>query len=201
MTTFDKIKWVLGIVLVFGIVLATNLIDRQHFNAINDSIETIYADRLVAQNIIYDMSNAVYKKRLAYQRGEDNPAGWQQSLNQQLRNGLDQFSGTRLTSRESEIFERLQREVDRLEQLGGTEDLSSPPSEQVLVTIDRIKGYLDNLSEVQLLEGNRELHKSKKAIGSANFFTQLEVGLLVVLAILVQVIILYNPGSSDPETD
>lgn len=70
MTLFSKIKWVLGIVLIFVLVITTNLIDRQNFAIVNDSIETIYADRLVAQDIIYDLSSSMQEKKLLYLQNE-----------------------------------------------------------------------------------------------------------------------------------
>lgn len=188
MSLFNKIKWGLGIMLIFGLILATNLIDRQHFNAINDSVETIYADRLVAQNIIYSMSATLYEKQLAYLRDDGGDLARQQVFNERLRGGLERFATTRLTPQEAEVFERLRNDVEQLrqrEEAGG----------QTLATMDRIEEHLDDLSAVQLTEGNRELHRSQKAIGSANFFTQLEVAILIVLAILIQVVILYDPAS------
>jgi hypothetical protein len=189
MTLFNKIKWVLGILLVFGLILATNLIDRQHFNAINDSVESIYADRLVAQHIIYEMSATLYEKQLAYLNAAGAPGARQQVLNERLRNNVERFATTKLTSRETEIFNRLRQDVDRLER-GESESQAAQISR-----IDEVKGHLDDLSEVQLTEGNREVHKSKKAIGSANFFTQLEIAILIVLAIVIQVVVIYDPMS------
>jgi hypothetical protein len=42
MKVYNKMKWALGILLVFIIVLITNLIDRDNFNRIRYSIVTIY---------------------------------------------------------------------------------------------------------------------------------------------------------------
>ena len=188
MSVFDKIKWVLGILLVFGLILATNLIDRQHFTAINDSVESIYSDRLVAQNIIYDLSATLYEKQLAYLRPEGAPEVSQEVLNERLRGSIERFAATELTARESELFNRLRNDVERLQQREAT-------GERSIADIKRLQDYLDDLSDVQLVEGNREVHKSQKAIGSANFLTQLEITILIVLAILIQVIILYDPLS------
>lgn len=48
-------------------------------------------------------------------------------------------------------------------------------------------------TSIQEEEGRRELYESKKAISAANLFTQLEIAALVVMAIGVQIIILYTP--------
>ncbi len=66
MNLFNKIKWILGISLIFLLILMTNLIDRSNFMIVNDSIETLYADRLVAQDIIYSLSKELAKKEVSY---------------------------------------------------------------------------------------------------------------------------------------
>lgn len=74
MTLFIKIKWVLGIVLVFLLVLTTNLVDRQNFLVVKESMEAIYADRLVAQDIIFDLSKLIWEKEAAYLKAvAENP--------------------------------------------------------------------------------------------------------------------------------
>ena len=56
-----------------------------------------------------------------------------------------------------------------------------------------VKEQLAALSTIQLREGKQQLFKSQKAIGSAELFTQLETGALIVLALAIQLILLYTP--------
>ena len=48
---------------------------------------------------------------------------------------------------------------------------------------------------------SRQLFTSRKAIGNAELFTQLEIAALAVLAIAVQFIILYTPKQEESLSD
>jgi len=65
MKLYTKVKWVLGILMIFILIIATNLIDRNNFVRIKDSLETIYEDRLVAKDLIFKISKSVQEKELA----------------------------------------------------------------------------------------------------------------------------------------
>lgn len=62
-----------------------------------------------------------------------------------------------------------------------------------MAAIEQLKGDLDDLSDIQMMEGRRQLFAGKKAVSSADLFTQLEIVALILLAIAVQIIILYSP--------
>lgn len=196
MTLFNKIKWILGIVLVFVVVLTTNLIDRQNFNIVSDSIETIYADRLIAQDIIYDITKLLGQKEVAYATLEGAPLEVRiQTLNARIFEFMGLFGTTKLTPKEKIVFSRLRESLNKLT---STEANNRTIDETVAAKpLAMVWDQLDELSSIQLEEGRRELHESKRAISSANLFTQLEIGALIFMAIIIQVIILYTPKSEE----
>jgi len=53
MAFYNKAKWILGILMVFVLIIATNLIDKNNFLKVRDSVVTIYEDRLVAKDLIF----------------------------------------------------------------------------------------------------------------------------------------------------
>ena len=59
--------------------------------------------------------------------------------------------------------------------------------------IGNIKDNLDDLAEIQINEGSRQMSISKRAIDTVELFTQIEIFILVFLAVLIQVIVMYNP--------
>lgn len=65
MRFFNKIKWILGISVVFLLIITTNLIDRNNFITVRDSVATIYEDRLIAKDIVFDISLLINEKKLA----------------------------------------------------------------------------------------------------------------------------------------
>jgi len=56
MKFFVKIRWAASILLVFFIVLVTNVIDRKNFEKLNYSVNSLYEDRLVAHDLLFDIS-------------------------------------------------------------------------------------------------------------------------------------------------
>ncbi len=64
---------------------------------------------------------------------------------------------------------------------------------QVNHQLQSLKSNLNDLSKIQLSEGSRQMSISKKAIDTVELFTQIEIYVLVFLAIVIQIIVMYNP--------
>ncbi|APY08134.1 chemotaxis protein [Winogradskyella sp. J14-2] len=195
MTFFNKIKWILGILLVFVLIAITNLIDRNNFVRVRDSVVTIYEDRLVAKELIYKISKSVNKKEIALTTRdssffiEKNP-----KLNSQINNYISRFEQTKLTQEESKIFEDLKSNFNSLFDAEKNKLNSNAENYTTLFAlIADINDNLDDLSIIQISEGSKQLAISKKAINTVELFTQIEIYLLVFLAIVIQIIVIYNP--------
>ena len=195
MSTLNKIKWVASILLVFFIVLITNLIDKNNFNKLRQSVTTIYQDRIVASDLIFDMSMIIHEKKVAVATsdslffGESN-----ETKNLRIQDLIEQYEETKLTARERLIFNGLK---DELATLKGLEEsyvnAGFTESDQLMATIDDIVQRLHDLSKIQIKEGRRQMFISNKAMNTIELFTQGEIIFLVLMAILIQVIILYKP--------
>jgi len=62
--------------------------------------------------------------------------------------------------------------------------------------ISEVKDNLYDLSKIQLDEGKKQMSISEKAISSVELFTQIEIYILIFLAILIQIIVIYKPKDS-----
>mgnify|MGYP000103167871 CR=1 FL=1 len=195
MSFYAKIKWVLGILLVFVLIVTTNLIDRNNFVLVRDSVQTIYEDRLVVKDLIYKISKAMQKKELALAKNDSaffKTANTQ--INASIENYIERYAETKLTAEEDRVFNDLKANMDDLLEAEG--QLMQSGYEQpsgVLKPIGAIKENLDDLSDIQLSEGSRQMTISKRAVESVELFTQMEIYLLVFLAIVIQIIVMYNP--------
>lgn len=195
MSLFNKIKWTLGILSVFFIILATNLIDRKNFIIVKNSVETIYADRLLAQDLLLDLSGLVWEKELAqikYDRAQfDNKIV---TINTRFEELTSLFSATKLTAKEEVVLGQLNKNFERLKAFERTAvELPSPKLSEYL---GLIKDNLDDLSEIQIEEGKRELFESQRAIESVDLFTHLEIYALIIIAIFIQIVVMYNPKAT-----
>lgn len=193
MSLFEKIKWVLGILLIFVVVLTTNLVDRGNFNRIRNSVVTIYEDRIVANDLIYEMSACMHEKEIALRTSDgDFFARQNQEKNEALERLIERYEQTKITPVEQRVFDNLKTNLDRLENQERTME-GDGQTGNVLQTLETIKSNLNELAKIQLSEAKREVSTSEKTFETIDLFTKIEIIFLVLLAIIVQVIILYKP--------
>ena len=196
MKLLDKIKWTLGILLVFILIATTNLIDRNNFLQVKESVETIYQDRLIAKDLILDIYKAVQEKEIALITADANFFQSRNNvLNEEVKQLIESFEHTKLTENEERVFGRLRDGFDELTRKEANLVANQfSQSEDLLQRVRKIEGDLYALSDIQISEGSRQVSITKRATDAIEFFTQLEIGMLLLLAILIQVIILYRPS-------
>jgi len=56
MNLLNKIRWFLAVSVVFVVVLATNLIDKNNFEKVEQSVDNIYNERLLAKKILLELA-------------------------------------------------------------------------------------------------------------------------------------------------
>jgi len=195
MSILNKAKWIIGILLVVGLIIATNLIDKKNFEQIRNSVVTIYEDRLLAKEIIFEISALVHEKEMAIALKDSsffsnrNP-----EVNEQLARDIEKFEQTELTRQEEVKFNQLKRNLSQLRDM--EESFIDSGFESVDSAIEKslqIDQNLIALSEIQISEGKKHVFLSKRAADSIDLYTQVEIYFLIFLAIVVQIIILYNP--------
>ncbi len=191
MTIFTKIKWIASVLLVFFIVLITNIIDRDNFNRLSYSVTTIYEDRIVASDLIFEMSRIIQDKELALALNDSDYLGHSAASYRELDHLTERYNQTKFTERERFVFSKLQEELNTLK----NKELNQTnlPIQELRSSIDKIDQHLYDLSKIQLQEGKRQMFISDKAKNAINLFTQAEIIFLIVIAVLVQIIILYKP--------
>lgn len=199
----EKIKWVLAVFIVFLVILGTNLIDRRNFNQLKGSVETIYNDRIVASDLIYRMADLLRKREIVVVTGDTiNYNAQLNAFNNRFEDFIAEYRNTKLT--ELEQIE-LGRVVDAEDQLSRAESqyvISGQYDLQVVIKrYDQVYEHMDLLSNIQLEESARQKRISEKAMDTVELFTNVEIYMLVFLAVLAQIIILYRSkqGIDDPD--
>lgn len=192
MKFFAKLKWIASILLVFFIVLITNIIDRENFNRLSYSVTTMYEDRIVACDLIFEMSSIMQKKQVAALTSDTVFfTKRNEPLNQELQHKVDSYSRTRLTEEEKEVFTQLKSELIKLKE--SESRALAVSSNEMLSRIQNVDMLLNDLSKIQIQEGKRQVSISNRAKDAINLFTQGEIIFLIIMAVLVQIIILYKP--------
>ena len=195
MIFYNKIKWIVGILLVFVIIVTTNLIDRNNFIRVKDSVETMYKDRVVADGLLFSLLGNLHEKEIAF---ISNEKGFYTKRNVQLNEEIElmisNYELTRLTEKEQVLFDKLKENLRLLSQ----SETNFANSDFVDISnlsgiFQEVKKNLRGLSNIQLNEGGRQMSISKRAIDTMELFTKIEIYLLIFLAIFIQIIVIYNP--------
>lgn len=195
MNVFNKLKWVMIVAVVFALVLATNLIDRRSFRNINDSIVSIYEDRLLVKNVILDISTTINKKEVAFLTQDTAYlAANNAALSDTLNSDLLKIKDTNLIEREEEYLNTLKEKIAVMLQ-SENELIQNQFStlDEYKTVIREVNETLDVLAHIQMKEGKRVFIRSQKDMDSVELFTQLEIYFLIGLAIIALIIILYKP--------
>lgn len=199
MTVINKIKWVLGILVIFFLIVATNLVDKRNFERVKDYVVEIYEDRLVAKGIVFEISQLVQEKEMAHALADeeyfrkDN-----QAANEHIRILLGNFSETKLTENEKRILNDLKSNLGHLAKIETPEFQPTPESQELVQSrFGLINEELNALSKIQIEEGKQLMRASQRTIEMVDLFTQIEIYFLIFMAILIQIIILYRPKRSE----
>jgi flagellar motility protein MotE (MotC chaperone) len=175
--------------MVFFLVLATNLIDRNNFSRIKDSVTTIYEDRLVAKDFLYKLTVIISEKEKSALKGKSN-------IDQIEYENIDflitEFANTKLGKRETEELQDL---IDNIERLRKVEAKENVTYKQLESEYTRVQDNLERLAGIQILEGKRQVEYTNDVMDSIELFTKIEIYVLIILALLMQFVVLYTPKS------
>ncbi len=197
----NKVLWVAGLLFIFLLVLGTNLIDRDHIKGVRASVSTMYKDRLIVKNLIYNISNLTQEKRVAFLISDsDFYSKKVKNVNDSIYTLIDKFTSTRLTENERKYLERLYDNFEDVEALENqiSSDVTIFQNKEwrgkMETKLLRLRNNLSSLSDIQVDEGARELARVNRAFNTIDLFTNIEIAFLVVIGIIAHIIVLYPTG-------
>lgn len=198
-----RIRWAASILLIFFIVIATNLIDRENFSRLSYSVKTIYEDRIVASDLLFEMSMLVNEKQIVIVTKDSlSFEGRSEHANRSLVDLMTRYEQTKLAEREKVVFSRFKEELIKLKQAEEVYFSSDQTETTSLIkSIGRITEHLYALSKIQIEEGKRQVGISNRAMDKINLLTKGEIIFLVIIAVLVQILILYRPKKTEEPED
>ena len=99
----NKIKWSVGLLLVIVLIISTNFIDQNNFERIQDSVTSIYEDRLIAKDLLFDIQLEIHDKELLLAENKDSILLSNRSSSQKkIEDFIEDFSKTALTRNEEQ---------------------------------------------------------------------------------------------------
>ena len=195
LTTPQRVQVGLILAMAFLLVLGSNRLDQRHFSTIQATVNSVYKDRVVVQNIIYQLNNIFHQKELQlFEESNLNSIG--ASTNVKVEDLLANFEATELTFEEYNLlqeFKELYLDLKKSEttrpetSLSGTNFKPMPAIQK----IKEIKGKLNGLAEIQLEQSGQLTQVSNKSLGMNILLSKLEIAFLIIIGIAMVILIFY----------
>lgn len=200
----DKIRFFAGLLLVFFVILATYRIDQANFDKVEDSIITIYEDRLVVKDLIFRIADLLDEKRMALATTDSAFfQGRNTVVNAEIGQLLQLFRETRLTENEDRTLSAFAEQIGELQaaEVRMGNPATHPGRDELSTQLEILKGQARTLSDIQLSEGKRQLLIGSRAIRSSKLLMQVELIVLIVLALGIQFLVLPKPRRKKREPE
>ncbi len=196
-----KLKAALCLGIILFVVLWNNIGESNKMIKLGESFNTIYNDRLMAENYIFKMSKLLHQGQLLISETmesnetKDIDVQFVTTLNQ-LRPIIGLYEETVLTPKESVLFATLKNNIAQLEKeivSISTHKISYVKGKNSILHMNSILENslttLSAMSEIQVVVGKEIREQSEASIKSSVISSQFEVALLVVIALIIQALI------------
>ena len=196
-----KIRAMLIIGVLLLLIYVKNLIERQAFKDISNTFTEVYNDRLVVEGYIFQISEKLFQiQKLVdhcdlgydYSKVVDEIANHEQSILAIVRD----FEATKLTEIENGFLTDFKKIIVNDLSIKNYNllysDTSGVNQSQVMIydqKITQARRDLENLSKIQLEEGEKLIRKAKAQINRSQIWAQFEVALLIVLIIVLYILL------------
>jgi len=190
-----KLTWFLAVFGVFLLILATNLLDKNNFLRVEESVDKIYNERLLAKELLIDISTKFHKKELAYAFNDTNYLRRQNdTVNAEISKLLELFDRAESTNKEDQIVRDLNQNHNELIALEAKKtDADTLYSLDCAALFLAINQNIVDLAAEQVKEGKNQKFLAQKAVENVKLFSQIEIYFLIFLGIVLQFIILKSP--------
>jgi hypothetical protein len=183
----DKTKVVAVLLLIIVLILVNNVSNRKTFSKLNESIASIYKDRLMPATYIFQLTDHLYQKKLLQNSPGNNAAVV--NHNTAIASIIKTYESTYLTASEKKQWNSFKEEMTHYNTL-----VAAPVKNEKAVdeSFNKVMGTLNALSEIQASEGSHILNISKLDISGTIIMSQLEAALLLILGIFALVLMSVN---------
>lgn len=172
---------------VLGVVIVINFSDRSNSTKINKAISSIYEDRLVVGNYIFQDAQYFQKITHIVENPSYNISEKQENIAALLAKISDLntlYSKTKLTEEEKLNFDRftnLCKEIAQASSAGSLDRVKEQSGEAVAI--------LHNLSTIQISEAKLEMESANSLYNFSTLSSHFEIAILVIIALLIQALI------------
>ncbi|HEX5151558.1 MAG TPA: MCP four helix bundle domain-containing protein [Parafilimonas sp.] len=187
----DKMKAVAVLLLIIVLILVNNISNRKTFSRLNESIASIYKDRLMPATYIFQLTDHLYQKKFL---NNEQEFGSQLGVNAHVHdtaiaNLIKTYETTYLTASEKEQWKLFKQHLENYNTLAAT---SVQNKKAINDAFEKVVQNLNALSEIQAKEGSQIFKISSLNINGTIIMSQLEIALLLILGIFALVLVSAN---------
>ncbi|MCA5005316.1 MCP four helix bundle domain-containing protein [Sphingobacterium sp. WQ 366] len=184
-TTQNKIKTTTLIFSILCLILLTNIQERLMIKHVNESVTSLYEDRVVVGNYILQLSNYIEEiSQLLKSNVTYNTHKIQATL-AHIDTINIAYDKTYLTEKEKISFKKL---IDDIEQI--KEHLANSAYSTAFAKSLEAEKVLRILSSIQVEEGKNKLDEVLNMTSTRSFLSYLEIVIIIVISVLIQKIVL-----------
>ncbi|RKQ49159.1 chemoreceptor-like protein with four helix bundle sensory module [Roseivirga pacifica] len=175
---------------VMGLVLINNLSERRNFQQLEDSIASIYQDRLLVESYIFKLyDNLQRHDELLDAQASAQTIQEIKTLAAERNALIALYEETYITEEEAKHFDALKKSLSEIEILDESTLANNKFSTQSAQPTKSAITHLSALSQIQTTEGASLMDRSERIIGGSISNSQLEMVLVICLAIIVQALV------------
>ncbi len=174
-----------------------NLLERRSFRSISSTFTEVYNDRLLVEGYIFQISEKLFLIQKLVDHC-DLDYDYTKVINEisahekAIMSVIGDFESTKLTEQEASYLSDFKKIIETDLNIKSYELLFSDSSgvnrEQVKIydqKISRARQDLENLSKIQLAEGEKLVSRAKTLINRSQIWAQFEVALLIILLVVM----------------
>ncbi|SEJ56956.1 Four helix bundle sensory module for signal transduction [Cyclobacterium xiamenense] len=196
-----KIKIAIALSLVLFLIFAKSLVDKSNVDELEASFVSVYEDRLVVQDYIFNITELLFRMRLLVADTESleqylSVKKQVMDYHDQILNIISSFEETHLTPKESEYLKEFKSLItEKLEiesyftDLEESEQNYQTTVEKFNTDFERVFYDLRELSKIQLREGEKLTNLSYRIKARSDIWMQFEYAVLFVLLIIISMLI------------
>lgn len=187
----QKVKVAVALAIVLGLVILTNIADREYFSNLHASFATVYKDRLVVEDYILQLSDVLHARQLQL-FNINSDVGQQTLYHNEIEKVLADYEKTVFTERGSVVFSEFKEELEVLNKLERTyyANQDSLLLRAITRSHDDLSKSLALLSKIQIDEGRNQIKRSEEIVASSYFLSRIELVVIIVAGLIVQMLVM-----------
>lgn len=182
-TVKNKIKAAMLFFSVLCLVMLTNIQEQHLVKRINESVTSLYSDRLVVADYIHKLSNRMEKLLVLLSATQYSSKDVNLELDK-INQINTLYEKTVLTDKENINFNKFKIYIQQI-----AKNVNATDHAKAIDISKQARQTLETLSSIQLEEGKVKLDEVISMTSRSRLMSYIEIVILIVIAILIQILV------------